>query len=184
MVGCRFLRCYGYRRVFIHDHPPDPGGSGTGGGQARPLRLRRRIHCMVHFVDPHTTQAMHTLLSRRWCCSGYDSGPRGYCVGSTARQQWAGLALGRDTTRHHRSPRIPSHSPPCCICPRAALSGWRGSSCRRADRRSPCSRRRARAAAPLPAAQPEPCLPSQPSQRCWRSSWILDKTNDAMPMSM
>ena len=31
--------------VFIHDHPPDPGGPGTGVGQARPLRLRRRIYC-------------------------------------------------------------------------------------------------------------------------------------------
>ena len=28
--GCRFLRCYGYRRVFIHDHPPDLGGPARG----------------------------------------------------------------------------------------------------------------------------------------------------------
>ena len=26
----------------LHDHPPDPGRSGTGGGQARPLRLAVR----------------------------------------------------------------------------------------------------------------------------------------------
>ena len=41
---CRFLRCYGYRRVFIHDHLGTLGGP-AGGGQARPLRLRRKIHC-------------------------------------------------------------------------------------------------------------------------------------------